>query len=165
MVRSGRREQSLQAREYRNATNERGFSPGPLALLVPNVSKHNQPSRANAPKRMHNHTPKWSNRHEPGSVRPTFYVLQTFDNCGSEPRCNSVPNISLALQPKRESSLDQPQGVFERHIGRRREKQVQVVRHDDEYPQCKPTLFAIVLKNVDHPIGGSPTGTGDDGWP
>jgi hypothetical protein len=96
---------------------------------------------------------------QPRSNRILFDVslarLELFETAYLNLIESSFPNLSFALQPKRESSLDKLQGFFERRIWRRCKKKVHVVRHYDECMQREPTLFAVVLKNVDHQIGGT----------
>ena len=54
------------------------------------------------------------------------------------------PYIHLALQAERETALDELHGLFKRHIGGGRDQSVEMVRHDDEPVQKKPSLAAIV---------------------
>jgi hypothetical protein len=48
----------------------------------------------------------------------------------------------------RESSLDALNAPFERLLGRRRDKEVKVVRHNDERMQSISLLIAIVDENL-----------------
>ena len=55
----------------------------------------------------------------------------------------------LLLRAEGESALDELTGFFQSNVFRRREDQVEVVRHDHEFVQEKTAFPAIVLKNVE----------------
>ena len=57
------------------------------------------------------------------------------------------------LGSKRKATLDVLQSFFEGNIFRRREHQVEVIGHDDEFVEEKAALRAIVGKDVDQESG------------
>lgn len=62
----------------------------------------------------------------------------------------SLPNVSLALQAKRESALDELQGSFERNIWSWGEQKMEMIRHDHKRVQFKPMLASIALEHIEH---------------
>ena len=58
------------------------------------------------------------------------------------------PHILFALQPERKASLYKLHCLFERNVRSRRNKRVEMVRHDDECVQKKSPLIAIVEERL-----------------
>ena len=62
----------------------------------------------------------------------------------------ALPNLEAALEPKRKTTLDELNRLFQGNIGRGRDQDVNMIWHDDECVQRKPSLRAVVLQSIDH---------------
>ena len=65
--------------------------------------------------------------------------------------------MNLPFCPKRETALDELECFFQRDFRRRRQQQMEVIRHNHKLMQQKPLLATILHKNIQqklsHAIG------------
>ncbi len=86
-----------------------------------------------------------------------FVILRVSNEMGRKP---CLPDVKIQVQllfcAIGESTLDELKRFFQRDLGKGREEQVKVVRHDDEFMQEKAALSTIVLEDVDQQLRHAP---------
>ncbi len=84
-------------------------------------------------------------------VRQASYIRVCV--CDAPVEAASCPHVVLAFEAEREAAFDELNDFFQRDIRGGGEKQVKVVRHDDEAIQTVSALQAVALKRVQHEFG------------